>query len=294
MKQNENNKKQQFINDENKYMTVADLIKSIIDTSKERIKTPITGAFVFSFIIYNWRPISILFSDLKIQERIELIDGYLDVWSLVYPILMALVITIIVPFFMWGIDSILIYAKKKRLEKNYENRTNVLAEKIKIATKVLELKNAESGNKEKQDLLDQINYLESSQNQLKTLHKNEIDQINLSLQQANDSLHMSVRENEQNLKVLNDLRATVVIANGRKKELEDKGRQLYKEMAPRQRQNFEAVINQKGEVDTLVLDAEDTKELADLLLIEGDITKTKWILTDLGQEVYIYMLFKKY
>ncbi len=80
-------------------MTIADLIKGIIDTSRERIKTPITGAFIFSFIIYNWRPMSIMFSDLKIQERIALIDGYLDVWSVVYPIVMALVITIIVPFF---------------------------------------------------------------------------------------------------------------------------------------------------------------------------------------------------
>lgn len=174
-------------------MTIADLIQSTIDSSKERIKTPITGAFTCSFIIYNWQPILILFfSDSSIESRIAVTKTYFDLISFLWPIGMAVLFTTLIPVLMWGLDSINIFAKKKRLGKSFENRKNLIREKIKIAKDVNELKDAESGNKEKQDYINQIKSLESnveqlqqSRLQIEAANKISIDQLNAKLKEAN-------------------------------------------------------------------------------------------------------------
>lgn len=67
-------------------MTITDLIKDLIDTSKERIKTPIAGAFTLALLIYNWRPIVLLFSSkMSIEDTIDRIDkNYCDSYAILY------------------------------------------------------------------------------------------------------------------------------------------------------------------------------------------------------------------
>jgi hypothetical protein len=56
-----------------------DFIKDIIDSfrqsSLERVKSPFLGAFVFSWIAFNWQPLIILvFSENKIEKRLGVIN----------------------------------------------------------------------------------------------------------------------------------------------------------------------------------------------------------------------------
>ena len=168
-------------------MTLADLIQNIIDSSKERIKNPIVGAFICSFFVYNWRPFFLLmFSDDKIENRIELINHkYCTSNAVFYPFMVALILTIAIPFLNIVLDAILVFARKQRVKNDYQNQTDVYDERIKLAAKVLELKNAESGNREKQNLLDQIKGLEETNQQITESTKNRINALNLELEKAN-------------------------------------------------------------------------------------------------------------
>jgi hypothetical protein len=168
-------------------MTIADLLKDLIDTAKERLKTPISGAFLWSFLIYNWRPITeLFFSKLAIEDRIYIIDQeYCKPEAIYWPLGIALFYTVVVPYLMWLIDWPVVSAKKIRLAKVYENKTNILKEKIKIAEKILELKNVESGNKQISELQDQINTLEESKTQIIQANKNTVNQLNEKLEELN-------------------------------------------------------------------------------------------------------------
>ncbi|KQO20940.1 hypothetical protein ASF10_15275 [Flavobacterium sp. Leaf82] len=87
-------------------MTIADLIKDFIDSTKERLKTPISGAFLWSFIVYNWRPIFLLiFSDTSIENKIVVINyEYCSFWAIFWPLVIATFYTLLIPKIMLLID----------------------------------------------------------------------------------------------------------------------------------------------------------------------------------------------
>jgi hypothetical protein len=174
----------------NNIMTLADLIKDLIDTSKERLKTPISGAFIFSFIIYNWRPIvELMFSKAAIEDRIYIINLlYCNVWAIIIPICMAFLYTIGVPMLMVKIDKLLIETKKLSVNNIYESKNHNISKKITFAKEELKLKDAESGNKEKQDYIDQIEQLKSLNDEMLKTHKNTVEKLKSKLSEANDTM----------------------------------------------------------------------------------------------------------
>jgi hypothetical protein len=184
-------------------MTIADLIKELIDTSKERLKTPISGAFLWSFLIYNWRPIAVLFSsEAPIGDRIIVInDVYCKPHALWGPLVLAVFYIVAVPFIMWVFDWPIVYAKKIRITKSNESKKDILQGKIDISAKVNELKDAESGNKEKQDFLDQIKLLKEQNNvqqesikQITESSNTTIEGINSSLKSLQESINLKEKE----------------------------------------------------------------------------------------------------
>lgn len=186
-------------------MTIADLIKEFIETSKERLKTPISGAFLWSFLIYNWRPIAvILFSEASIEDKIVVINHeYCNIWAIIIPIVIALIYTIGVPMAMLRIDKILAKTKKDRIEKIYEDKGHVLDGRITLGEKEFKLKNIESGNKEIEDLLNQIETLKEqnsvqqvSINQINESNNTVIEGLNNNLKSLKESLEK--KENEVN------------------------------------------------------------------------------------------------
>ncbi|CAC9973180.1 hypothetical protein [Flavobacterium panici] len=191
-------------------MTITELIQSTIDSSKERLKTPIVRSFICSFIIFNWRPIVILiFSDEKIENRLKAVDFYFDTWywtvlAIIVPILMVGVYTFLIPMLMVWVDEKLEPTKEKRIKSVYKSKQFVIKEKITLAIVELDLKNAESGNREKQDFIDRIKFLEDSKEQLEEskrqmeiANKNSIDQLNAKLKEANinnENLFSNIQE----------------------------------------------------------------------------------------------------
>jgi hypothetical protein len=78
-----------------------DLIKSLIETSTERIKNPFVGTFIFSWIAFNWKSIMfLLVSDMKIQDRISYVEtNYYSILNfLIFPLLLAFIYIVILPY----------------------------------------------------------------------------------------------------------------------------------------------------------------------------------------------------
>lgn len=179
--------------------TIADLIKDFIDTSKERLKTPISGAFLWAFIIWNWRPIfELLFSKIAIEDRIYIIEQeYCKPENIYWPVGIALFYTIIIPVIMIGVDWILAPIKKIRIGRIYQSKDFVTDEKIKLARKEFELKNVESGNKQIEDFQRQIQDLEESKNMLVSHHQLEKDELNKIIKESSIMLKESRERSDQ-------------------------------------------------------------------------------------------------
>lgn len=126
-------------------MTFSEIFKDMLEASKERIKTPIAGAFTIAFILYNWRPIALLFSSKNpIEENINYIDkNFIGIYTILIPFIIALIYSMIVPVVGLLLDMFLVFVKRKRLEIIYNNKGFVYDLKIKIASKALLLRKEE-------------------------------------------------------------------------------------------------------------------------------------------------------
>ncbi|OXA86034.1 hypothetical protein [Flavobacterium hercynium] len=169
-------------------MTFADLIKDFLDSTKERLKTPISGAFLYSFLIYNWRPILLLlFSNASIEDKIIVINNeYCTFWSLFIPLVIATFYTLLVPKIMLQIENDLTETKKGRLTNIYSVRKHRTSEKKSLAIDEVELNDIVSGNKSKQELVERIAILEQSSLQRAAADQNVIESLNTKLKEAND------------------------------------------------------------------------------------------------------------
>lgn len=268
-------------------MTIADLIQSTIDSSKERIKTPITGAFICSFIIYNWQPILILFfSDSSIECRIIIAKTYFNAISFLWPLGMALLFTVLIPLLMWGLDTINIFAKKKRLATNFQNKKNLINEKMNIADDVNKLKHKESGNKEIQELLDRITYLEETNNQLNSSNKNTVDQLNSSLKEANNSLAKVNKELLDNLTELEKLKQEKIEEQQWKRRTAQK---IYNNFSILEQQSFKSMINKSGIFEAQRVPNSTIETFIKKGIIEN--TETGLALTELGRSIWLETIF---
>jgi hypothetical protein len=258
-------------------MTIADLIKSTIDSSKERMKSPIVGSYICSFLIFNWKPlVIILFSNEKIENRISAVELYFNPWywsviSVVIPIVISLVYTFGAPMLMVWVEAKLEPTKEKRIKRIYKSKQFVVTEKITLAGKELELKDAESGNKEKQELLDRISYLEESISQLQAGHKSTIENLNTSLKESNE--------------IVRDLTAKISrIENGT-----SSGSVAIKELVDGQYRNttLAGVLRETSIDEDGLITAIGSNERARFLLINGMVDETPkgYILTEKGEKL---------
>lgn len=268
-------------------MTFSELIQNIIDSSKERIKNPVVGAFICSFIVCNWRPIFLLmFSDMKMEDKIYVVNEYCTVGAFLYPLSFAIIYTISVPFIMILIDKILGHAKKQRVANIYKNKTDVLQEKIKLASKVLELKDTESGNKEKQDYLEKIKYLEETNSQLVSSHKNTVDQLNASLKATNNSLEAL---NSKYSLTVNELEILKEVTETSQKNLEKHAENLYKTLTIEEKVAVRNMMNSNGEFQISKLDHDVLERFIEKQFLAVDNGRV--IITPLGKEMFIESIF---
>lgn len=195
-------------------MTITELIKDLIDTSKERLKTPISGAFLITFIIYNWRPILFLiFSEASIEDKIIVINHeYCSLWAFLFPVFIALFYTLLIPKLMLKIDKSLIETTEERIKNIYDSKGHAMSCKIELAKKEFELKNIETGNKQIEELLSQINNLKESNTQITKANQIEVEQLNENLKKSNEQLKETLRDIE-NRRTLNPLSLSAIREN---------------------------------------------------------------------------------
>lgn len=107
---------------------IRDIYTSFRQTSIERVKSPYLGAFVFSWIGFNWQMVAILLLSKKaVEDRIELINKNFDIGDyLLGPIITAGLIVIILP----QINKLITKVQDK---PNIETITLSLNSKIEIA-----------------------------------------------------------------------------------------------------------------------------------------------------------------
>lgn len=180
-------------------MTIPELIKDFIDTGKERLKTPISGAFLWSFLIYNWRPIFVLiFSDASIEDKIIVINyEYCSFWAIFLPVVFATMYTLLIPKIMLEIDKDLAPTKDARVTKRYEARKHEIIEKTAVAREEFLLKSEETGNQTVQELNDQIKALQDQNQAL----QGSIKQIQDSSKANDEGLKSTLNSAQEALKV---------------------------------------------------------------------------------------------
>lgn len=269
-------------------MTIFEFFKELNDTAKERLKTPITGAFLFSFLVYNWRPIFLLlFSEASIEDKIVVINHeYCNLWSVIFPLVFAFVYTIGVPMLTVLIDGLLFSTKKKRITAIYDSKKHVIAEKIIFAGEEKLLKDAESGNKEKQDFLDQIERLENDKIQMKQSHdliqvsdKNIISNLNFKLKQINEEaierLHTAVESDtdESDLEEYDPIK------------FKNKAIDIFKKLTIEDKKDFMNLRDVDGRINLdRVTPTRKRKFLINKLFQKDKLDN--WLISDMGISVY--------
>jgi hypothetical protein len=269
-------------------MTFFDFIKSLLDSAKERLKTPITGAFIWSFIIYNWRPMAVLFfSNASIEDRIvvvnyEYFNGWLILPVIFVPILMSFIYTVAVPMLMVKIDKILAKTKKDRIEKIYEDKGIIMDGKIRIAEKEFILKNKESGNKQIEDFITQITGLEETNTQMTNAHNNKVNQLNAELAKVNKEFGDAVvKLNEYNSLTDNEKLSLKDLISRDVNNAYDHFKNTLTSHELEQLADIN-LINNKIKTDNLIITDDTLKKLSKQGLVYLENGNTK--LTDLGFE----------
>ncbi|TKD54390.1 hypothetical protein [Flavobacterium sp. ASW18X] len=139
-----------------------ELLNTFLDTTKERIKNPFIGAFIFSFVAFNWKPIFvILFASQTIQEKIEIVESEYTglLYNLWLPILFALFYVLILPYIMWLFDRIASKAVVGRKENVLEQQLFDLRSKQRLAEQESRLEDIRASFRETADLNKKIDIL---------------------------------------------------------------------------------------------------------------------------------------
>lgn len=192
-------------------MTISDLLKEIIDSSKERVKTPISGAYALSFVLWNWRPIALLiFEKATVTQKIIIINAeYCNLWAITGPFILCLFFTVGIPYLMTIIDNLLQPAKKKRLKTIYVAKTIELTEQIQLVVKELELQDKKNRSKTTEDFEKQIRGLQNTLDTLKTSNKTIVDNYENKLQELNTVLNSTNIERKKE-KEINSFRISMI------------------------------------------------------------------------------------
>lgn len=129
-----------------------ELFSAMRATAVERVKSPILGAFAFSWIAFNWESIlTLLFSKQIIEVKICAIKAISTLENTLYaPFLMSLAITIILPW----LSSLMIFVQNKPILQSmemYRKRNNNILEG-RIYTERLRAKAEIAYEREKKEL----------------------------------------------------------------------------------------------------------------------------------------------
>lgn len=132
-----------------------ELLNTLFESSRERIKNPFIGSFIFAWMAFNWKAILIiLFSDVSIIERINLVtQGHSSLnQTLLLPLGFASFYVGVLPYIMWLFDWISKKSWRGRKQYLFEQQVFDIKSKQEIAKEESILENIRSQFRDKVDL----------------------------------------------------------------------------------------------------------------------------------------------
>ena len=160
-----------------------EIINSILDSTKDRLKNPLLGSFVFSWLIFNWKPLFyILFSKNSIENKIDFItECYCSInnnfW---FPLIFSIFYIVFFPYILWGFDKLSSKAIIGRKDNVLALNISDIKNKQKIAFEESELENIKASYRDKADLNKKIEILNNQlteKDEIIDIQNVEIDQI---------------------------------------------------------------------------------------------------------------------
>ena len=270
-----------------------ELIKNLFDTSSERIKSPLIGSYITAFIIFNWRPILVLFlSDATIECKINQINqSYSNEEIFLYPLLISIFYVLILPWINIGIDWLLASANKKKISKANDSKIQLLTQKKNEALLERQIAEALAGTSQTNELQAQVDRLNEENKKLFEQNKSNFERFNSSLEIAK-ATELNARSNQENLyKKYTDLLLEYdKVANPNLENLNPEAKTMLHEMDYWLRNYFFQFTEWKilKIRKTGSTRQKSTDDLIDLKLIKL-IEKDEYQITALGKTLYEYL-----
>ncbi|WP_289659477.1 hypothetical protein [Flavobacterium panacagri] len=188
--------------------TIKTFFQSIIESYQDRMKSPVVGSFVLSFVIYNWKMFAILFfADWTIQCKIEWInERYFTDEQILWPLGMAFFYVVLLPYVNIILDFILRTSARmqqqkedlQREKRHFVEETNAY-QKRKIA-------DAEAGTTQINDLKTKNDNLLIEIKELNDKHNLEIKRLN-EKESLTNAQYSKLSDELKNLKVNNTIKS---------------------------------------------------------------------------------------
>lgn len=162
-------------------MTIAELIKDIFQSNKEKLKYPIFYTYLIIILLWNWDVLSYyLISDSSIEEKIECIKLNYSGWHRIYyPLIYSIFISLLFPYLMFFLEWCLQLSNKKRKKIRYESNKLIREEKLQIARNEFFVEQEKTG-------------------------KRDLEQLNQQIYEANSRLEIERTQNENSLKFMEE------------------------------------------------------------------------------------------
>lgn len=250
--------------------SIKELIFSMFETSRDRIKNPITGAFMFSWIIINWRIVLILiFSAKKVEDKIAFIEtNYVDIninfWI---PLGFAIFYSLILPYIMALFDWILKKGIAFRRLISKDNRIIEIQHRQEIAAEEWQLEKIRQGSPDIDGLKSKIIDLD---NQLK-----EKDEVILKLSSQPDSNGNNQNEDDEEYEEEENVKSNTEKSKNR----------------PTKKQNKKVVQKSSNQGSNSQTHNDDYPVMKDIVIRDLPKTEREWILiyalytSDFGKNV---------
>lgn len=244
---------------------IRDIIASFRQTSLERVKSPFLGAFVFSWVAFNWPMLAILFfSKQEIENRIDYINSNFEIGSyLLAPICTSALIAFLLP----QINKLITKIQDK---PNSETIELTLSSKIRVA----ELQQSIAEIEARKKLADkkEERYIEESIIAIKTENSKLNDQVlayEVEVKDLQVKLSDSKAEENSLRALLRSEKESVVQSESVRKQLSDINITLNSTI----RELEQVIVHTKNDINIL------NKDASELRSVKERLTKTNESLT---------------
>lgn len=261
-----------------------DFFQSIVDSSKERIKNPLIGAYILSFLFYNWRPISIyLFSKETIESKIEKInESYCSSFIFFWPLLIAFFYVLILPFINMIIETVLLHPTQQRIKQKHNKKIFELNTKKEEYRIEKELEDIRAGLLDMVNLNNQIQQLQNEKDRLQEQHTITVSNFENEINQMQDQYN----------KTLKDFQLLQYESKDGINGIKERSKRIFEYFSQEELKEFVKICN-----DYIFKSNPDFSQIVFKELIESYVDRgffkresigkqSRYFLTDLGLEIY--------